>query len=268
MPTRFDQDTRTHRTAEHTWAGHVRPAWGNANPNGGYLLSIVVDALRQASPHPDPLSITAHYLRPGLADRPCEVDVRVLRSGRQTSTARATLTQDGAARLEVIAALGALGEPGVAELAPPAPRIPPPEACLPRAGATPGEVLPILEVLDIRLPADQVQPGAAGKAELDCWIRFRDGRPPDARACLLFVDTFPNAILGLLGSVGWVPTVELTAHLRRRPVAGWVQGRVSTIDLADGRLLEDCMLWDAGGHLVAQSRQLALLRPPAPRSGT
>jgi acyl-CoA thioesterase len=35
-----------------------------------------------------------------------------------------------------------------------------------------------------------------------------------------------------------------------------------TVDLADGRLIEDGLLWDARGRLVAQSRQLALVRLP------
>lgn len=257
---RFDADTRTRRVGDAAWAGQVHSAWGNANPNGGYLLAIVADALRQASPHPDCLSVTAHYLRPGLPGQPCTVEVSLLRSGRQTGTARATLVQDGEARIEVIAALGTLGEPGEPELMPPMPRIAPPDECLPRAHGASGAPLPILDVLDIRLPPDQVEPGAAGRAELTCWIRFRDGRAPDARACLLFVDTFPNAVVGLLGRFAWIPTVELTAHLRRRPVAGWMLGQVRTIDLVDGRLIEDCLLWDASGHLVAQSRQLALLR--------
>jgi hypothetical protein len=41
--------------------------------------------------------------------------------------------------------------------------------------------------------------------------------------------------------------------------------RFSTMDLADGRLIEDGLLWDARGRLVVQSRQLALVRLPAAR---
>jgi acyl-CoA thioesterase len=57
-----------------------------------------------------------------------------------------------------------------------------------------------------------------------------------------------------------VPTIELTVHVRRRPAPGWMLGQFRTLDLIDGRLIEDGVLWDSAGNLVAQSRQLALVR--------
>jgi acyl-CoA thioesterase len=38
-------------------------------------------------------------------------------------------------------------------------------------------------------------------------------------------------------------------------------GQFESRDLADGRIIEDGALWDSQGRLVAQSRQLALVRP-------
>ena len=253
------------------FSGHVDPAWNiGGNPNGGYLLAIAAQALRQTTPdQPDPLSITAHYLLPGLPDQACRVDTQVLRSGRNISTVRATLAQDGGARLELLAAMGRLGKLGAADapsqlpvIALTRPNLPPPEDCVGRSGAAQGVVLPILGRLEIRLHPQQAMPGAAGQATVSGWIRFADGRPPDALACLLMVDAFPPAVFGLLGMVGWVPTVELTVQLRRRPVPGWLMGQFWSNDLSDGRLIEDGALWDADGHLVAQSRQLALMRTP------
>jgi acyl-CoA thioesterase len=60
--------------------------------------------------------------------------------------------------------------------------------------------------------------------------------------------------------VGWVPTIELTVHLRARPAPGWLLGQFSAEDLRDGRVIENGALWDSRGALVAQSRQLALVR--------
>ena len=249
------------------FTGQVHPAYniGN-NPNGGYLLALAVAALQQAHPaQPDPLSVTVHYLRPGLSGQPCQIDTQLLRSGRALSTARATLVQDGSARLELLAAMGdlAAAAPTPPLLALPMPQIPPPDACPGRSADAQGVGLPILDRLDIRLHPQQALAGAAGQALVSGWIRLRDGRPPDALACLMFADAFPPAVFGLLGMVGWVPTVELTVHLRARPAPGWMLGQFWSHDLADGRVIEDGALWDSTGRLVLQSRQLALVRQAA-----
>jgi acyl-CoA thioesterase len=259
----FDEETRVAPAGDGRFAGTVQPAWNiGANPNGGYLLAIAAQALRQAVPqHPDPLSITTHYLRPGQPGQPCTVEVQVLRTGRTLSTARATLLQDGAARLEVLAAMGDLGSgeaPPVITL--PLPDMPPPDGCPGRSASAQGVGLAILDRLDIRLHPAEAQPGAAGRARVSGWIRFADGRAPDPLACLLMADAFPPAVFGLLGMVGWVPTIELTVHLRARPAPGWLLGQFVAEDLRDGRVIENGALWDSRGQLVAQSRQLALVR--------
>ena len=260
----FDDETCLEPAGDGRWTGRVSAAWNiGANPNGGYLLALAVAALRRAGAHPDPLSVTVHYLRPGLGDAPCTIDATVLRSGRQLATARATLSQAGETRLEVLAAMGTLGDgEAPADLAPPPPAMPPPEACVPRSPDEQGVALPILARVEARLHPDEARAGAAGRARVTGWIRLAGGREPDPLACLLFADAFPPAVFGLLGVVGWVPTVELTVHVRRRPAPGWMLGQFSTIDLDDGRLIEDGLLWDARGRLVVQSRQLALVRAP------
>jgi acyl-CoA thioesterase len=261
----FDEETRTQSIGPDQFSGHVHQNWSiGANPNGGYLLSLAMSALRQQAPqHPDPLSVTVHYLRPGLPDQPCTIEAKVLRTGRTLSTCRATLVQDGAARFELMCAMGDLGTsstPAILSMPPPA--IPAPEDCLPRSAGEQGVALPLLDRLDIRLHPDEAQAGSAKQAQVSGWIRFRDGRPADAMSLLLFADTFPPSVFGLLGSVGWVPTVELTVHVRRRPAPGWILGQFRTEDLADGRMIENGLLWDSTGQLVAQARQLALVRTP------
>jgi len=265
---RFDDDVRVVPAGEGRWAGRIDPGYNiGANPNGGYLLAIAGAAMREAVPaQPDPLSVTAHYLRPGTVDADCRVDVAVLRAGRSLSTVRATLGQHDGPRLELLAAMGTLGDPDApSDVAPPVPDLPAPEDCAPRSPGEQGVALPILDRLEVRLHPDEALAGRSGRAQVTGWIRFRDGRAPDPLAMLLFADAFPPAVFGLLGAVGWVPTVELTVQVRRRPAPGWMVAQFRTIDLADGRLIEDGMLWDARGRLVAQSRQLALVRTPAAR---
>jgi acyl-CoA thioesterase len=258
----FDEDTRVERAGENTFKGKVSAGWNiGGNPNGGYLLSIVSSCIAELVDHPDPLSVTTHYLRPGIPDEACDVVVDVVRIGRTLSTVRATMSQQGKQRLEVIAAYGDLSvAAGVdSEITLASPDIPGPQQCVPRTGDIQGIDLAITKKLDVLLHPDQARPGQAGAAEISGWIRFVDGRAPDARTLLLFCDTFPPSPFGQIGVVGWVPTIELTVHVRRRPAPGWIKGRFKTDDLVDGRMIETGALWDSTGQLVAECRQIGLV---------
>ena len=57
------------------------------------------------------------------------------------------------------------------------------------------------------------------------------GAAPDTRWITLFADAFPPALRTRMGPVGWVPTIELTVHVRRRPASGWVVARFDCDDV-------------------------------------
>lgn len=258
----FDQETAVTALSEGSWQGQISDRWNiGANPNGGYLVSIALNALRQVSPHPDPLTVTTHFLRPGQAHKLCEVQTEVIRTGRSLSTLSATLLQEGKACLIVLAAFSDLtnnvGVDTSLTIAPP--KMPKPEDCGQRSGSDQGIELPILSRLDTRLHPEQSIAGNSAVAELSGWIRFVDGSPPSAAALLLFADAFPPSPFSKLGVVGWVPTIELTVQVRRHPAPGWILGRFATEDLHNGRMVESGTLWDSNGDLVAQSRQLGMV---------
>lgn len=258
----FDEDTRVKQINGSRFHGTVSAGWSiGGNPNGGYLQSIVSAAIAESVEHPDPLSFTTHFLRPGVGGAECDVEVDILRVGRTLSTVRATLIQDGKARLEVMAAYGDLSQPaGVsADITQPVPDLPPPDQCIARTGDLQKIDIAMVDKLDVMLHPQQAKPGESDSPEISGWIKFPDGREPDSRAMLLFCDTFPPSPFGVLGVVGWVPTIELTVHIRRRPAPGWVQARFVTDDLSDGRMIESGCLWDSTGQLVAQSRQIGLV---------
>ncbi|MEX1080539.1 MAG: thioesterase family protein [Halofilum sp. (in: g-proteobacteria)] len=263
----FDQETAVTVEGDGRWGTRLSAAWNiGDNPNGGYAAISSVRAMGSLIDLPDPVSITTCYLRPGAGDRSAQIDAELVRSGRRSATATASMSQDGRERLRLMAMFADLeAEPaGAAEppsLSIPSVELPPPEACRPRAelAQMQGVELPITSRVDVRVDPETAEPGQAGRAEVRGWIRFADGRAPDTFALPAFADAFPPAVFGLLGSVGWVPTLELTVHVRRRPVPGWIAARFRTEDLDNGMLVEDGELWDSAGHLVARSRQLALL---------
>ena len=74
----------------------------------------------------------------------------------------------------------------------------------------------------------------------------------------MLVDAAAPAVLDL-GETTSV-TVQLTVHGRARPAPGWLACRVMTHHISGGYHEEDVELWDSTGALVAQCRQLAVLR--------
>ena len=139
------------------------------------------------------------------------------------------------------------------------PLIPSPEDCLDRSQLEQGVDLPILNRLDVAIHPDRAYHASSDEAIVEGWIRFSDGTPPSTMSLPLFADAFPPSLFPKFGRVGWVPTVELTVHVRRRPAPGWIQARFECDDLHDGRLIETGTLWDENGAVVARSRQLGLL---------
>lgn len=248
-----------------SWRTRLHGAWNiGDNANGGYALTPVLRAMAAAAGHADPVSVTAHFLRPGRGDTDGEIATRLLRRGRRISTVAGELRQEGSLRLAALAAFADLGAdpPSGPELTLDPPDLPPPERCRHRGGLEQGVALPILDRLEVRIHPDRAEAGGSDTAEISGWIRFADGTPPSTLTLPLFADAFPPAVYAWLGRVGWVPTVELTVHVRRRPAPGWVRARFVCDDLADGRLIESGALWDAEGRLVARSRQLGLLLGP------
>ena len=260
----FEAETAVEPAGAHLWTTVPTADWNiGDNANGGYALSSALRAAGAAVEHPDPLSVTTHFLRPLRPDgTPAEIEVDVIKSGRSTSVVRSTLRHHGREMLTLVGAFGDLSTTASSAhgaVTVERPPIPTPDDCLDRSMLEQGVDLPILRRLDVRIHPDRAHHAASDEAVVEGWIRFSDGAPPTASALLLFADAFPPSLFPRFGRVGWVPTVELTVHVRRRPAVGWVQARFECDDLADGRMIESGTLWDSNGAVVARSRQLGLL---------
>ncbi|MGH9000437.1 MAG: thioesterase family protein [Acidimicrobiia bacterium] len=258
MTSRFDRDTAL-VPGDAGIGVDISPAWDiGVRPNGGYLLALVVRAMREAAGFPDPVTVTGHYLRPPTQGA-ARVEVETVRRGGRHGTASARLIAGGEECLRVLGTFGDLAAAdGPSQPLPPAPDVPSPEDC-PRLEEVPGwQVIPrFYDQIDARIAEFGSADGTVGR--ITGWLRFSDGRPPDADSLLLFADGLPPAVLAVTRA-GWVPTVELTIHVRARPAAGWLLASFSTRFLVGGYLEEDGELWDSDGRLVALSRQLALVR--------
>lgn len=267
----FESETSIWAVGPNTWGGNLSEEWNiNTNPNGGYALSLLMRAMQSdLSQHPDPVSTNCHFLRPCLGGEPAEMRVEVIRTGRRTSTVRGELHQDGKPRLVSLATLAnldhwesesGLATPVTAEVSDlSAPAMPGPHQCPKREGSLQGVSLPLMSRVDVRLDPKYSNPGESDRAIMQGWIRLADGGATTVDCLPLFADCFPPSMFSLLGQTGWVPTVELTVHVRRRPSPGWIQARFETAEVGQGLCIEDGILWDEEGTLVAQSRQLALV---------
>lgn len=260
MPYRYDEETRIEPIDDTRWRTHLTGEWNiGDNPNGGYMLAPLQRAMLVASGHPDPLSVTTHYLRPGEVGE-ATIEVETIRQGRTIGTVRGRLIQNGKTKIESLAACTDLtvgNESAQVTVSPP--DMPPPEDCPPRTMLAQGVNLPIMDRVDVRIHPDHVLGAIGREPVIHGWIRFQDERPVDAASLSLFADAFPPPLFALVGRIGWVPTIELTVHVRRRPVDGWVLGQFRTSDAAGNRTIEDGHLWDSSGALIAVSRQVGLI---------
>lgn len=254
-PYEFDQDTAVRAVAAGVYEGTITSRWNiGPVPNGGYVLAVGMAALRAALPCPDPLSVTAHYLRPSVPG-PVRITVETIKVGRQYSTAVARMTQAEKETARILATYGDLRRGGgpthVAGAPPP---LPPRDTLTPLRRDNVADFAGRFEMLSTNL---SFVPGrAVGPAEVSGWLRFADGRRPDVHALGLIADAFPPAAFHVLAPA-WVPTLELTVHIRAHPASEWLRCVFRTRFIFGGLLEEDGEIWDETSTLVALSRQLA-----------
>ncbi len=259
---RFADATAVTPDGDGRWSASIPDGWdifGKAN--GGVLMTVGARAMAAAADRPDPLTITAHYLSPGVAG-PLSVATEVVKSGRRLSTVSARVSQGDRAAVQLVGAFGDLTTmegPGL--ITGVRPLFPPPDVCL-STGATFTPAL--MSKIDVRLVPDDTGFGRNephGAATMRGWFRLLDSEPIDVFTLLLGVDCYPPTIFNTGLAAGWTPTVELTAHIRRRPVGEWLQCQFTSRYIFGGFLEEEAEVWDESG-LVAQARQLALVPLP------
>ncbi|MBB4931942.1 acyl-CoA thioesterase [Lipingzhangella halophila] len=258
-PHPFDVDTRTHKGGDGQRSATVSDRWTvlTGNPNGGYLLAMAVNALREDIGRPIPLVASGFFLRPA-SPGPATLATEVVREGRRTATGQVHLAQGGKEVVRATATFGDLGADTVTHTAAAAPDLPPPETCEDPLAGLDMSALTMLNQVEYRTPK---RPGwmdgaPEGRTEWEFWMRLA-GRDADVAALPMLVDAGPPVVLDL-GEAG-SSTVELTVHVRARPAPGWLACRAVTRHVSGGFHEEDFEIWDSTRTLVAQSRQFAIL---------
>ncbi len=263
--TGFDQATAVQPAADGTFQVLLDDNWQIAGKlNGGYILALLGRAVihTAGADFEHPLAASCHYLRPPEFG-PAKIMVEILRVGRRTHQARASLLQNEKLCAEALITTGQLTGDIVWDDVP-VPMIPPLAECTLLTTEGPGFTVPMMAVVLERLDPSCLGWAVgkpAGRGLLQGWLEFADGRAADPLALLALVDALPPASFDL-GIGGWAPTLELTCHVRAVPAPGPLMVRQQARHVAGGWMDEVCDIWDSTGRLVATGHQLAGLRMP------
>jgi acyl-CoA thioesterase len=264
----FDADTAIEYLGDRRFAATMSERWWvGRGPNGGYVAATVLRAIQAAAGgERPPRSLTVHFLRSPAAG-PVELAVRLEREGGRASFLSARMTQDGETQATALAILSEdwSDDPGYSELQ------------MPDAGE-PGELhladpdaapmIPrMLQNYRVR-PALGEEAFSGGRPRNGAWIRTREPHLLDPPVATALLDTWFPASFIRLERPRPAPTLDYTVHFRSplpppgaSPEDPYLVSFRSSL-ARDGFFEEDGELWSAGGTLLAQSRQLALLLPP------
>jgi len=260
----FDRDVSVVEQSTGLFKATVTNNWSvNGNPNGGYLMALIANAMIRCAVKAATPIITANFLSRAEPD---EAEIRAERIYQSTQFDRiqASLFQRGRERIHALGTFATeisgnterhyeKSHPDVARL----------EDCV-AMPEMPNYT--IFNQMDVRL-----DPSCTGwmtgsvteKSEIKGWIKFKDDRPWDTLSTILAIDCFPPPILASQGMVAWVPSIEMSLNIRNLPETDWLKGIFRTCFMDNGILEEDGELWDAHGILVAISRQFAQFRKAA-----
>jgi hypothetical protein len=241
--------------------------------HGGAMLALCANAARTELGQGQPIAVSGNFLwapDPG----PMRVVTTVRKRGRRVSLIDVELSQgvrtgDERSREEQKTAVRAavtLGEPEhhVPPLLSVNPVIPlmqpePPPGLEPIGSGHPmADIVHLAHGCDIRPSLTTMQPRSdGGPPVIEYWVRPK-GVAPDVLFALLCGDVSAPVTFGV-NRFGWAPTVQLTAYLRALPADGWLRVLCTTVQIGQDWFDEDHIVVDSEGHIIVQSRQLALV---------
>ncbi|KAF7323422.1 hypothetical protein HMN09_00123100 [Mycena chlorophos] len=246
--------------SEAVYTGRVGKDWTVGRiPHGGTVLGIVLQAaiVHQANlEHPTPLHVTVHYLQPTKTLTELEVELKVLKRGKNFVNLIADLVQEGTVRLtaHLIFAKPVLNYPRFSPSSGYARRIPLSHHPAQSVATDPAAVFSgfrfsehVQWAQDPVLLADATRTRPNGVAIWGAWIELRESEERITPASLaFFADCFAN--LSSMwpadvtnGGSGWTPTLTLSLEYKH-PVPPASDTRYATRTLG---------VYAVSGHLGA-----------------
>lgn len=279
--TKFDRDTAVWREQgpqrpaageQIVFGAEVAPDWrAGRGPHGGYLAAMLLRALMESVCDAEraPRSLTIHYARapdPG----PARIATTLEREGRSLSTLSARMHQGDELMALALAAFSLpWAGPEISELAMPA--VAPADPS--REGLKLMEHGPEFARHIVLQPRMEGRPfdGSEHPMLIRAWMGLVEPRPIDALSLAFFSDALIPTPYMRIKEWYAVPTIDLTVHFsaRMRPAPDAAPhelclAQATSEQLHDGFFVEDSQIWAAGGTLLAQSRQLAIVIPFRP----
>jgi acyl-coenzyme A thioesterase PaaI-like protein len=257
----------------------VDPVWTiGPKVHGGCMMAVCAAAAQRtggqersdrgnATGGQEPIAVSASYLHapdPG----PVRLATTVRKRGRQVSVVDVELSQGDRTAVSATVTLGPLdgGEPRHQEplALDDMPVAPPADAIHITPEHPMGHIVHVAQGCDLRVDpsAAHYLSGQQGDPINRMWLRPLAGDEADPGTALLFAlmaGDISAPVTMNRGLFGWAPTVQLTTYLRRRPAPGWLRVMASATVLGDVWFEEDHVILDADGHVVVQSRQLAMI---------
>ena len=259
----FKDAIKVIKTSEGNFTANISDNWSiGQTANGGYSMSILAKACSMHLDHKDPLVLSANYI-----DRvefgPADIEITKVASTRSTSTAYVSLKQEGNIKIFATVTFTDFSKmAGLKDNLRNEPKFDPYETCTQvpyKKGFSPK----LDRNLEKKYCSDSLwwkNPNKKNKATLNLYMGWKDGGLVDLFGLILFLDATTPPIYNKLGTVGWVPTLTLTSHIRNIPEPGPLKVIAKTEFITNNYIEEDREIWDSKGNLVGQSKQLAKLR--------
>lgn len=257
----FDESLHLQPTSDGRITGSIDTRWWLfVGPNGGFLASLCLQSLQHAvGNQAHPRSFSIQFLR-RVAEGPVEFDAQVDKQGQTFLFASGRMYQNGNLLSTFVGAFSA-PQSGPAFYDHRMPSVKQPEDIPPR-DLDPDGALEFSQHFEFRPALDAMPFSGRDSARIGGWIRFKKPRPIDALQIPTIADSlFPAVYVKLEAPVN-TPTIDLTVHFRSTLPRDydWLLACFETRYAIEGFIEEDGEIWARDGTLIAQSRQLAVIR--------